>query len=187
MKRRCTLLFVLALTLFTGLAKADPVDPSVILNDPPSLALSRSCPANTICLSLPLVVLQLNNGIFPQTNFEYIGRPTSTFFVVLDDVLPGEPFTCSSNFLSCSLLSTNTCPPHSLFCQIISNIDIKDFDDDTVAFAFTVRPGKPLLTRGTSFTTAVSVPEPSLMCQLLLGVLPLLFLGRKYWVTPEAD
>ena len=168
MKLRCILLLVLALTLFAGLTKADPVDPSVIINDPPSLTASTLCPANTntTCLFVPLLVLELDKGFFPQTQFEYTGLPTNTFLVVLDDVLPGETFTCSSNFLSCSLISTN--------------IDI--FDHDAVVFAFT-----GTLQSGTTFTAEVSAPEPGVMCQLLLGVLPLLFFGRKYWITAEAD
>lgn len=168
MKLRCTLLLVLALTLFTGLAKANPVDPSVIINDP-ALTVSSSCPANAICLfglPVPTIVLQLVNGFFPQISFTYTGPTTNTFYVVLDEVLPGETFTCASNFLSCSLVSTN--------------IDV--FDHDAVAFAFT-----GTLTTGTTLTAAVSTPEPGLMCQLLLGVLPLLFFGRKYWITAEAD
>ena len=168
MKLRCTLLLVLALTLFTGLAKADPVDPSVIINDPSAL-VSSGCPANAICLfglPVPTIVLQLVNGFFPPVSFTYTGTTTSLFLVVLDDVLPGETFTCSSNFLSCSLVSTN--------------IDI--FDHDAVAFAFT-----GTLKSGTKITAAVAAPEPGLMCQLLLGVLPLLFFGRKYWITAEAD
>ena len=152
MKLRCTLLLVLALTLFTGLAKADPVDPTVILNDPPP-ALSSGCPANTFCLSVPLVVLPLNNGFSPQLNFEYIGPTTSTFFVVLDDVLPGETFTCSSNFLSCSLVGANTC--HSSLCKLISYIVSSDPDHDAVAFAFT-----GTLESGTGLHTAVSAPSP---------------------------
>src|SRR5579872_305178 len=124
MKLRCTLLLVLAMTLFTGLAKADPVDPSVIINDPWAL-VSPGCPVNALCLfdlPVPTIVLQLVNGFFPQTPlFEYTGATTQAFLVVLDDVLPGETFTCSSNFLSCSLISTN--------------IDI--FDGDAVAFLFT--------------------------------------------------
>ena len=172
MKLRCTLLLVLALTLFTGLAKADPVDPSVIINDPLTL-VSPGCPSNATCLfGVPLlpptIVLQLVNGFFPPISFQYSGPDTNIFYVVLDDVLPGETFTCSSNFLSCSQVSTD--------------LDLFDFDGDGAIFAFS---GK--LATGTTLTAAVSAPEPSLMCQLLLGVLPLLFFGRKYWVTAEAD
>lgn len=172
MKRRHTLLLVLALTLFTGLAKADPVDPTVIINDP-TLTLSTGCPANVICLFNvpflpPTIVLQLVNGFFPASSpFAYTGPTTNTFYVVLDEVLPGETFTCSSNFLS---------------CKPVTNIDVFDFDHDGVVFAFT-----GTLKHDTPLTAGVAAPEPSLMCQLLLGVLPLLFFGRKYWVTAETD
>lgn len=175
MKLRCTLLLVLALTLFTGLAKADPVDPSVIINDP-TLTLSPGCPANAICLfglPVPTIVLQLVNGFFPQISFQYTGPTTQTFLVVLDDVLPGETFTCASNFLSCSQVNTSIDN---------TNIDLFDFDGDGAIFAFT-----GTLQSGTTITAAVTAPEPGLMCQLLLGVLPLLFFGRKYWITAEAD
>ena len=165
MKFRYALLIALALMLFAGLAKAGPVDPTVILNDPPAAASSSSCPANTICLFVPVAVLQLVNGFFPQTSFLYTGPATSTFFVVLDDVLPGETFTCSSNFLSCSLVSTS--------------IDI--FDGDSVMFAF-----NGTLKTGTTVTAAVSTSEPSLISQLLIGIVPLFFFGRKYWATDQA-
>lgn len=94
MKLRCTLLLVLALTLFAGIANADPVDPSVIINDPLTL-VSPGCPANATCLfGLPLlpptIVLQLVNGFFPATSFTYTGPDTNTFYVVLDDVLPAK-------------------------------------------------------------------------------------------------
>ncbi len=174
MKLRCTLLLVLALTLFTGLAKADPVDPSVIINDPNSSIALSSCPANAFCFGT-LIVLQLDNkGFLPPISFTYSGPDTNTLYVVLDEVLPGETFTCSSNFLSCKLVSTT--------------IDI--FDDDAVMFVFTGtsdKPGEFALTTGMTLTASVATPEPGLMCQLLLGVLPLLFFGRKYWITAEAD
>ncbi|HVB35957.1 MAG TPA: hypothetical protein VND42_01860 [Candidatus Acidoferrales bacterium] len=180
MKLRYTLLFVLAVTLSTGLAKANAVDPSVILNDPPPpLGLSSGCPKNTVCLSVPVVVLPLNNGVFPQISFTYTGPNTDAFYVVLDDVLPGETFTCSSNFLSCSLVSANTCS--SILCNIINTIVHSDPDHDAIAFAFT-----GTLDTNTGLQTAVSAPEPGLMCQLLIGILPLLFFGRKYWVVDRS-
>lgn len=176
MKLRCTLLLVLALTLFTGLAKADPVDPTVIINDPPGLTLSTECPSNALCLfdlPVPTIVLQLVKGFLPPISFTYTGPDTNTLYVVLDEVVSGETFTCASNFLSCTLVSTT--------------IDI--FDHDAVVFKFTGAgpPGTFALTTGRTLTASVPAPEPGLMCQLLLGVLPLLFFGRKYWVTAEAD
>ncbi|MHB8411190.1 MAG: hypothetical protein ACYDDI_04500 [Candidatus Acidiferrales bacterium] len=170
MKLRYALLIALALMLSAGLARANPVDPTVILNDPPDMDVSSSCPANAICLfglpSIPpTIVLQLVNGFFPPISFQYTGPTANTFFVVLDDVLPGETFTCSSNFLSCSLVCTN--------------IDI--FDGDSIMFAFT-----GTLQTGTTLTAAVSTPEPSLISQLLIGIVPLFFFGRKYWVVDHA-
>jgi len=170
MKLRYALLIALAFMLSAGLAKADPVDPTVIINDPPALDVSSRCPANAICLFglpgvTPTIVLQLVNGFLPPISFQYTGPTTSTFFVVLDDVLPGETFTCASNFLSCSLVSTN--------------IDI--LDGDSVMFAFT-----GTLNKDTTLTAAVSTPEPSLISQLLIGIVPLLFFGRKYWAVDRA-
>jgi len=165
LKLRYALLIALALVLSAGLAKAGPVDPTVILNDPPPAASSSSCPENTICLFVPVAVLQLVNGFFPQTSFLYTGLTTTTFFVVLDDVLPGETFTCSSNFLSCSLVSTG----------------IDFLDGDSVMFVFT-----GTIESGTALTVAVSTPEPSLISQLLIGIVPLFFFGRKYWATDQA-
>lgn len=174
MKLRYSLLFVLAVTLFAGLAKAGPVDPTVILNDPHPSGLSSSCPANALCLfglqGVPAtIVFQLTNGFFPQTSFQYTGPTTNTFFVVLDDTLPGETFTCASNvFMSCS---------------VVSNFDFFDWDHDGIVFEFT---NGTFTQDATLMTGVVATPEPTLMCQLLLGVLPLLFFGRKYWVTDQA-
>ena len=173
MKLRCALLFVLAVMVCAGRAKAGPVDPTIIINDP-ILTAPSGCPANALCLFglpwlPPTIVLQLVNGFFPLTSFQYTGPTTNTFLVVLDEVLPGETFTCASNiFLSCS---------------VVSNFDWLDFDDDGVVLAFT----NGTLRSGTTVSAAVSAPEPTLMCQLLLGVLPLLFFGRKYWVIDQAN
>ncbi|MHB8639028.1 MAG: hypothetical protein ACYDBL_04430 [Candidatus Acidiferrales bacterium] len=171
MKLRYALLIALALMLSAGLARANPVDPTVILNDPPDMDVSSSCPANAICIFgssviPPIIVLQLVKGFLPPISFQYTGPTTSTFFVVLDEVLPGETFTCSSNFLSCSL---------------ITNIDVFDFDNDGVIFAF-----NGTLQTGTTLTAAVSTPEPSLISQLLIGIVPLFFFGRKYWIVDHA-
>ncbi|MGH9864266.1 MAG: PEP-CTERM sorting domain-containing protein [Candidatus Acidiferrales bacterium] len=175
MKLRYALLIALALMFSAGLAKAGPVDPTVIIDDPPT---PPNCQQVT-CFSGNTIVLDLLNGFLPKTGFAYTGSSTlTTLFVVLDDVLPGEVFTCSSNiFLGpCKIGNTQGANDDDQGQEI-------DDDEDSIEISFT---GGSLKTNDGITAQVSPTPEPGTMVLLLSGVLPLFLIGRKRWGTDHS-
>jgi hypothetical protein len=178
--------FLLALGLLipVGLAKADstPVDPTVVINktgDP--ICTDASTDSGLNCFNsiagIGAFEVDLVNGLLPAVQFTYAGplfsfdtTPLNTLFVVLDGIVPGEQYTCSSDlFSNCSLVASFNLPSWCAGLEDGSNFDV---------FEFTGLIG--LFPTGSGlYASVVPTPEPGTVFLILLGLVPLFFSGRR--------
>jgi hypothetical protein len=150
--------FALVLAASATYATPEGSDPSVIINkttDPTEIITANS-------VEDPLII-NLTDGLFPVTSFQYDG-PTALstlteLYVQLDGALPSEQFFCQSNIFTgpCGSFSTGV--------------------GDDVGLIFT----GGVITSGEDLTVEVSAPEPQSWILLTLSMFALLMLGMKYW------
>lgn len=156
----------LLLSANAALGSPASTDPSVIINR------CSNCDALTFSQNSLLDPLTINlvDGLFPPDVFEYTGTAAlSDFYVLIEGALPGETFSCSSDIF------TGPC------YNLPATGNILGYD----LVIFTSLAGGTDLTAGESISASVSAPEPSLMLQLLLG---LLFLAAyAYWPHLKAS
>lgn len=167
MKALYALIVACGLLLSANAALGSPAssDPSVIINKACSGCDPTTFSTNSL---LDPLTIELVNGLFPPQMFEYTGTTTLfNFYVLLDDALPGESFTCESDIFTgpCSVI-----PPTGNFLGY-----------DLVIF--TSSSGDTGLTAGENITAGVSAPEPSLLLQLLLGLL--FVVSLRWWAIPK--
>lgn len=162
MKALYALLIGCGLLLLANAAHGSPAstDPSVIINR------CSTCDALTFSTNslLDPLTIDLVDGLFPPDAFQYTGTATLfDFYVLIEGALPGETFSCSSDIF------TGPCynlPPTG---------NILGYD----LVIFTSQSGDTGLAAGENITAAVSTPEPSLMLQLLLGLL--FVVSLRWW------
>ncbi len=180
------ILLATGISVATSAAKADGVDPRIIVNSDGDNPVSY----NGIG---PLVEAFDPSGF--SIDFVYTGtKPLNALLFLLTDVPIADTFQCLSNVWE-----------HCIFGPVPSLGDVdesfSDFDGDnpTVTFAFLlfggpgqcqsdggaggVCPGslQPNATFGV--TEDVNTPEPSTILLLVAGMLPMLFLTRKRWAA----
>ncbi len=179
------MLVAMAVSVTTFVAKADGVDPRVIVNsDGPD-------PMNYNGIG-PLVEAFDPAGF--SIDFVYTGtRPLNSLLFLLTDVPIADTFQCLSNVWE-----------HCIFGPLPSEGDADEDSDDsdrdtskttTVAFLFSGGPGQCQSNGGAgglcpgslqpqeTFGVTVDTPEPSTILLLFAGVLPMFFLTRKRWAV----
>ena len=161
MKLRHLLLFALVLLIPAGLTYANPVDPSVIINRAGGDLVKFSMNS----MADPLVIDLNNHGLTTSPDFfQYTGTATLTeLFVVLDEVIPGETFSCKSNIFTGDCESFIPMPGVGT-----------DGDHDELGFEFTLGPGGIGLMQNDVFSVQVATPEPGTIILLLTGAIPLI-------------